>query len=114
MKRSVDRIFDAFNIADLQRLKVLVEVLKTNGYSLEDAMGYLDEYKRRTKNPLMFKVCPECKEPMNLFSVNDGPGNKVGGKWKSQWICICEYTEFSEEPPHVEVEKARRKHYGNR
>jgi len=34
------------------------------------------------------KKCPVCGKPMGLYDVNTRPGNRVGGGYGSQWVCM--------------------------
>lgn len=44
------------------------------------------------------KICPQCKQPMNLRNVPEPRGRLNIYGWKSSWFCDCGYEEFSTEP----------------
>jgi hypothetical protein len=106
--RPIDGTLGAWNLGELQTFKVILDTLKHDGYSIENALEHIDFLKEVNRAPREIRICPQCEEHwLTLFMVNHAPGHMVGGDWQSQWYCeMCFYDEYSVLPLIEEFEKA--------
>lgn len=118
----IGKTLEAFRFGTLQECRSVIRALEKNGISYDEFSNWLDEEAERTKDartpPPMPKIpypprrqlrrrCPECGAWMRVFTVNDKPGNMVGGGWRSQWLCTnrkCYWDEYSTKSAREEAE----------
>lgn len=105
-------LLNVFSFRNKQDLLTLLIKLRDNNISYDQIIEYLDNLKEiyikniRTQNidsGFVF-LCPECNNPMNIFSVNQVAGDQVGGNLKSQWLCaICGYSIYNQNSVNEEL-----------
>lgn len=119
----------AFSAKQFQELLTLLKVLEYHKINLKEfekfvkkeledirvAAMELDEKVDRLradwKSELNSKLprCPECGSITRPYAVNTGPRDRVGGKWRSQIICVneqgCGWSEYHEETVSELAEK---------
>ena len=107
-KRAIDQTLGAWNLGELQTFKVILDTLKHDEWSIEDALKHIDFLKRANRAPREIRMCPKCEQHwLTLYMVNHAPGLMVGGDWQTQWYCdMCHYEEYSVLPLVEEFEKA--------
>jgi hypothetical protein len=103
MKRNLQAILQPFSMGRLQEAALIMRVLEVEGYGLRALERFLD-FVRETimrrrlhlaaeqQNYLIdfdrhAPKCPDCGKPMFIASVNNGPGEMIGGSAKSMWCC---------------------------
>ena len=119
-------VFDHYNMSFIQDLMTVLKglnefnpnisvneiILFGNADAKEKKLSMYEMNKEREQARREFKHnakrCPACGNLMVLNSVNDAPGNQVGGDFKSTWSCVdvmgCGETVYSEKTIHDEAE----------
>ena len=120
----MEKLLQAFKMADIQTALNIYELLEINNKSFKDVRKYLKKKRRERKKfqqkldrarrwlKKKWKKCPECNGFMTLYPVNQTTEDQVGGGYKSQWLCGkicnntgCGYEEFSRESVQRQLEK---------
>lgn len=115
-------ILQAWRLKSLRHTVQIMDRLALEERTLDDLRAYLEEEKQvRIKRDLHrqkrrrkakakaagAEICKVCGKAMMLSEVNSGPGDQVGGEWKSQWYCVfCDESKFSEKSLTEELERA--------
>ena len=105
----------AWKFGMLQDVETFLGSLERYGIGLQDVRSYINkrklelvEQQHAFNEGLKVRMgqwdknvprCPDCGYKMNLFQVNTGRRNNVGGNYKTQWLCgnqDCLHTDFSE------------------
>jgi hypothetical protein len=120
----IERIFLGYPTGFLRDVVNILRLLKQAGNTMDDFLAYAEKnfhekeimaFERqkqfelaRNKYRANARRCV-CGEIMRLASVNDRPGNQVGGNYKSQWVCpaahTCGESVYSENDVEVEAMK---------
>lgn len=118
----IGKVLEAFRFGTLQECRSVILKLEGNGISHDEFFKWLGEEGKRIEPLREFppqpeiphpprrqlrRRCPECGAWMRVFSVNDKPGNMVGGAWRSQWLCTnrkCYWDEYSIKSVREEAE----------
>ena len=102
-KRPIGMTLDAFNLKDLQTFKVIIQTLNIDGYSVADAIKYIDmmtasmgkslldfltEEQREYMKEKYAKFCPKCGEPMVLFNELKSKKGKAVWRCVRNWGCL--------------------------
>lgn len=67
-----------------------MDVLTSSVTSGNKPQTVIDKFER--------PLCPKCSTGLQLGSINTGPGDNIGGGYKSQWYCVnCEYESYSKD-----------------
>ena len=109
--KPLESILAAFKQGNIQDALTMMDLISAHGYSLDDLRDHVENLrasmiaKAKTESSMLRAFidkaprCGECGQPMNLFPVNSGPRDQVGGDWKSQWVCMCGEAVYNTESP---------------
>ena len=87
---------DPFGLGMWQDFLNQLAFLKEHSLTSEDVEKVLKDKKVKQEQPIKAKQCPECKEPMQLLSVNHDLATQTNDDSKSMWLCrACHYERFS-------------------
>ncbi len=98
-KPNIERALGAINPGRLHELIALYDLLTRAGLDMAALRRYLDErtaaaaerLARENEQVRLYneqaRRCPDCGRVMQLYPVNTGPRDQVGGGFHSQWAC---------------------------